>query len=46
MNETVTKVISLCLPNGLEKSFPMNQLIAMTASGAKGSNVNFSQMTC
>ncbi|PON21531.1 DNA-directed RNA polymerase I subunit RPA1 [Trichoderma gamsii] len=34
------------IPNGLEKSFPKNQMQAMTTSGAKGSRVNASLISC
>ncbi|KAK3191831.1 hypothetical protein K4F52_002257 [Lecanicillium sp. MT-2017a] len=35
-----------CVPNGLEKPFPRNQMQAMTTSGAKGSRVNASLISC
>lgn len=35
-----------CLPKGLEKPFPRNQMQAMTTSGAKGSRVNASLISC
>ncbi|ODA83687.1 hypothetical protein RJ55_02202 [Drechmeria coniospora] len=35
-----------CIPNGLEKPFPRNQMQAMTTSGAKGSKVNASLISC
>ena len=35
-----------CLPTGLQKPFPRNQMQAMTISGAKGSNVNASLISC
>ncbi|KAM5359034.1 hypothetical protein ACJZ2D_014788 [Fusarium nematophilum] len=35
-----------CMPNGLEKPFPKNQMQAMTTSGAKGSRVNASLISC
>ncbi|QUC20783.1 uncharacterized protein UV8b_05024 [Ustilaginoidea virens] len=35
-----------CIPNGLEKPFPKNQMQAMTTSGAKGSRVNASLISC
>lgn len=35
-----------CLPKGLEKPFPKNQMQAMTTSGAKGSRVNASLISC
>ncbi|KAJ4314688.1 hypothetical protein N0V84_008763 [Fusarium piperis] len=35
-----------CFPNGLEKPFPRNQMNVMTTSGAKGSKVNSSLISC
>ena len=35
-----------CLPEGQAKAFPGNYFSAMTATGAKGSLVNFSQISC
>ncbi|MEW5311505.1 MAG: hypothetical protein WDW38_003214 [Sanguina aurantia] len=35
-----------CLPTGQVKAFPANCLSLMTISGAKGSLVNFSQISC
>ncbi|GAB7347551.1 hypothetical protein MBLNU459_g4442t1 [Dothideomycetes sp. NU459] len=50
MNSNTSKVSSLvtktCLPVGLVKPFPKNQMQAMTASGAKGSGVNANQISC
>lgn len=40
------KVSKICLPNGLRKAFPRNQMQAMTLSGAKGSNVNANLISC
>lgn len=40
------KVQTACVPNGLEKPFPKNQMQAMTTSGAKGSRVNASLISC
>ncbi|KAL7780875.1 beta and beta-prime subunits of DNA dependent RNA-polymerase [Trichoderma afarasin] len=34
------------IPNGLEKNFPKNQMQVMTTSGAKGSRVNASLISC
>ncbi|KAI5457229.1 hypothetical protein BGZ63DRAFT_427953 [Mariannaea sp. PMI_226] len=34
------------MPSGLEKPFPKNQMQAMTTSGAKGSRVNASLISC
>ncbi|GME24284.1 DNA-directed RNA polymerase i subunit Rpa1 [Neofusicoccum parvum] len=39
-------VTSACLPDGLIKPFPKNQMQAMTGSGAKGSQVNANLISC
>ena len=39
-------VTSSCLPVGLRKDFPYNQMQAMTTSGAKGSVVNANLISC
>ena len=39
-------ITSACLPTGLVKSFPSNQMQAMTTSGAKGSPVNANFISC
>jgi len=41
-----TKVVSTCIPAGTAKKFPRNSMQAMALSGAKGSNVNVSQIMC
>ncbi|KAF8423226.1 RNA polymerase Rpb1 [Tirmania nivea] len=41
-----SNVIAACLPTGLVKPFPVNHMQAMTVSGAKGSDVNSSQISC
>ncbi|KAL8867868.1 MAG: hypothetical protein Q9174_005379, partial [Haloplaca sp. 1 TL-2023] len=41
-----TAVINDCLPSALRKPFPRNQMQAMTISGAKGTPVNASQISC
>ena len=38
--------LQVCLPGGLVKPFPRNCLSMMTVTGAKGSQVNFSQISC
>ena len=43
ITESVTEA---CLPLGLGKPFPKNQMQAMTISGAKGSNVNANLISC
>lgn len=39
-------VTNACLPDGLEKKFPKNQMQSMTISGAKGSGVNANLISC
>ncbi|OLN92167.1 DNA-directed RNA polymerase I subunit [Colletotrichum chlorophyti] len=39
-------VTAACLPVGLVKQFPKNQMQAMTTSGAKGSQVNANLISC
>ncbi|WYZ37417.1 hypothetical protein EsH8_II_000923 [Colletotrichum jinshuiense] len=50
MNQSSGKVSSMvttaCLPVGLVKQFPKNQMQAMTTSGAKGSQVNANLISC
>lgn len=41
-----SEIISNCIPHNQMKKFPENNLALMTVSGAKGSNVNFSQISC
>ncbi|PUU76301.1 hypothetical protein B9Z19DRAFT_991073 [Tuber borchii] len=41
-----SQVIGQCLPSGLQKHFPRNNFQTMTVSGAKGSDVNASQVSC
>ena len=41
-----SEIIESCLPSGLRKPFPRNQMQAMTGSGAKGSPVNASLISC
>ncbi|KAK7403596.1 hypothetical protein QQX98_010648 [Neonectria punicea] len=44
---TITDAVQrVCMPGGLEKPFPKNQMQAMTTSGAKGSRVNASLISC
>ncbi|PVU90353.1 hypothetical protein BB561_004906 [Smittium simulii] len=46
MNNLTSKVIESAIPNNLVKPFPHNRMMLMTVSGAKGSQVNFSQISC
>lgn len=41
-----SEIIKDCLPNEQVKKFPRNNMSLMTVSGAKGSVVNFSQISC
>lgn len=45
-SDMTTQIWNECLPHGLEKPFPRNQMQTMTLSGAKGTNVNASQISC
>lgn len=45
-SEVSSGVTKACLPNGLEKHFPKNQMQSMTISGAKGSGVNANLISC
>ncbi|KAB8211273.1 Largest subunit RPA1 of eukaryotic RNA polymerase I RNAP I N-terminal domain protein [Aspergillus parasiticus SU-1] len=41
-----TEITKACLPGGLVKPFPWNQMQSMTISGAKGSSVNANLISC
>ncbi|PYH99720.1 beta and beta-prime subunits of DNA dependent RNA-polymerase [Aspergillus ellipticus CBS 707.79] len=41
-----TEITKSCLPHGLVKPFPFNQMQSMTISGAKGSSVNANLISC
>ncbi|KAL8673143.1 MAG: hypothetical protein Q9168_002440 [Polycauliona sp. 1 TL-2023] len=41
-----SEVTNDCLPDGLRKPFPKNQMQTMTTSGAKGSSVNANLISC
>lgn len=41
-----TDITNACLPKGLQKQFPRNQMQAMTSSGAKGTPVNANLISC
>lgn len=45
MNDCTSRVIEACLPEGQLVAFPRNNMALMTQSGAKGSMVNFSQIS-
>jgi DNA-directed RNA polymerase I subunit RPA1 len=40
MNSATSAVLKLCIPDGLVKRFPKNNISAMCLSGAKGGIVN------
>jgi DNA-directed RNA polymerase I subunit RPA1 len=46
MNNATSQVLKLCLPDGLYKRFPKNNISAMVLSGAKGGLVNMTQISC
>ncbi|KAI8323716.1 beta and beta-prime subunits of DNA dependent RNA-polymerase [Martensiomyces pterosporus] len=46
MNKLTGDLIAECLPSHLHLPFPHNNMVVMTVSGAKGSNINLSQITC
>ncbi|KAK4498596.1 hypothetical protein PRZ48_011255 [Zasmidium cellare] len=45
-NELSSDVSNQCMPSGLAKPFPKNQMQTMTNSGAKGSKVNVNLISC
>lgn len=45
-NKLTSEIIDACIPDGLDKIFPHNNMQMMTVSGAKGSPVNVSQISC
>ena len=46
INKSASDVIKACLPNGLQMRFPYNNFSMMVLTGAKGSAVNQSQISC
>ncbi|KAJ9418381.1 DNA-directed RNA polymerase [Fusarium oxysporum] len=46
LSKITDKIQTATMPVGLEKAFPFNQMQAMTTSGAKGSRVNASLISC
>lgn len=45
-NKLTSAVINTCIPDGLLRKFPENNMQMMTVSGAKGSAVNVSSISC
>ncbi|CAB9506211.1 DNA-directed RNA polymerase subunit beta' (Fragment) [Seminavis robusta] len=46
LNPLASEIVKKCLPNGLAVPFPANTFGLMTTTGAKGSIVNQSQVSC
>ena len=46
MHPLSSEVVKICLPGGQAKPFRHNMMALMTVTGAKGSVVNFSQISC
>ncbi|KAK9241224.1 hypothetical protein V1525DRAFT_392485 [Lipomyces kononenkoae] len=46
VNAVTSEVVAKCIPDGTLKAFPKNSFMSMVLSGAKGSNVNLSQIMC
>ncbi|ORE11227.1 beta and beta-prime subunits of DNA dependent RNA-polymerase [Rhizopus microsporus var. microsporus] len=46
VNKLTSSITQKCLPDGLIRPFPKNDMQMMTVSGAKGSNVNATQISC
>lgn len=46
VNAITSEVVESCVPSGTMKKFPYNAMQTMALSGAKGSNVNVSQIMC
>jgi len=46
LNKLASQIIKTCLPDGLAVPFPYNTFSLMTTTGAKGSKVNQSQVSC
>lgn len=46
VNKSASDVIKACLPGGLERPFQKNDFSTMVLTGAKGSAVNQSQISC
>jgi DNA-directed RNA polymerase I subunit RPA1 len=46
LSKLTTSISNSCLPDGLLRKFPFNHMQTMTLSGAKGSKVNASQISC
>ncbi len=45
-NHLSSEITAACIPSGLSKPFPCNQMQAMTISGAKGSSINANLISC
>ena len=45
MSKVTSDILSNCIPNGLVKRFPKNNISAMVLTGAKGGIVNQTQIS-
>ena len=45
MSKATTSILENCIPHGLVKKFPKNNISTMVLTGAKGSNVNQTQIS-
>mmetsp|Transcript_31560 Transcript_31560/g.30873 ORF Transcript_31560/g.30873 Transcript_31560/m.30873 type:complete len:83 (+) Transcript_31560:321-569(+) len=46
VNNTTSQVLKVCIPQGLYRRFPKNNISSMVLTGAKGGIVNMTQITC
>lgn len=46
MSAATSEVLKVCIPAGLFKKFPKNNIATMCLTGAKGGLVNMTQITC
>jgi DNA-directed RNA polymerase I subunit RPA1 len=46
VNPVTSDIMNQCLGSGLHKAFPLNNFSMMVLSGAKGTQVNHSQICC
>ena len=46
MSSATSQVLKECIPDGLLKRFPRNNISAMDLTGAKGGLVNMTQISC
>ncbi|KAJ7228454.1 hypothetical protein GGX14DRAFT_413252 [Mycena pura] len=46
LSKLTSSISDACMPHGLQRKFPHNNMQTMTLSGAKGSSVNARQISC